>query len=358
MNEWIQDLQDVVAHLEDARENLQQVRNEFQDNPGLLAFYEPSARELVREYEDQLCALVNDFTHVPVNIDRTDIEDIDVWVRIQGTQFESGEGPINQVAGILQNLNTANQHALALLEHEKYSGGRFNTRIASGAMFKLAATKAGSLQLGLKRPDFEFVADDQSVLPLLPSDPWDDFKVTVAANQKPLEAFRLLMRALAAVEDEQLLHELIEELNTNDLVKLFHYARELTPSERSPIESISFEGSDIGIPSNRIATNKETRMLISIVSTKLTKNRRYVSGTAVVRGQDLDKRTLIARPFISTERNKYSDLTCVFSKKYPISEIGLFLDQPVTIEGFLVFNAHGIANRLEIDEISLIEGDD
>lgn len=334
---------EALNDLKEAKEYLKSIQEEFKDDPELLGFYEPSAKEIVRQYEARLKYALEQEAGFDLQFDQK-TKDVEMWIRLQGEKFNQGMGPIDAVGTFLHKLNQASHKVIKLLQGD-------NTRFAP-SFFNLVATAEGSLKLGISRSNLHEESNGQ--LHIGVEDPWEEFKIINQQNEKAIKSLQLLIRALD-IENENSMNELQMELqNQNDLLKLLHYAKEITPSIRSSIEQISFEGPAVPKEEKVIVVNKQTRKLLSERSKGLKKDMQYVEGRALIRQQDMDAQILTARPLVLDDNKQYSEVRCVFSSQYA-SELQNLLGKFVTVSGFLIFGANNQPLRLEIDEITIEE---
>lgn len=346
MNRLIKAINDLKA----AKEYLESVRKEFESDPDLLNFYEPSAKEIVKQFEDRLYNLISEITGTNFEIKESS-QDVEVWIRIEGDRFRHGSGPIHAIASFLQKLNTASQQVINLFDKDVKRKKKRNV-----SLFDLAETASGSLRLGLKTPDIDDVLMENTQPELFPQDPWDLLKKIQKEKEKALKGLRLLVKALDSVENETI--EDIKQELPNDIavVKLLHYAKEIAPSQQSLIEKITFEGKDLHLgPKKRVTVDKQTRKLISERAKEIKRDAEYVKATGVIRQQDLDNYVITARPLFVGNKD-YPEVKCVFNPNSPIEEMENYLDKIVTIRGFLFFREDNVPQKLEIDEI-VIERD-
>ncbi len=337
-------IEQVIRDIQEAKEYLESLRTEFSSQPELLEFYEPTALEIVRHHELRLSELLQQATGTDF-ISRPTEQEIDVWVRLEGEQFHEGKGPVGIVGAFLQKLNTASQHVVSLIDD--------GIKRANLPFFDLSQTAPGSLKLGLKKPDINDFTADQSLFEV---DPWDKLKEMKNEQEKAVQGFQLLVKAISAVSDDNI-DEIRNELpNENSVIKLLHFAKELAPSTRSPIERISFEGKDIGIPKRIVSADKQTRKLLMESAKKLKQDSEYVEGKAVIREQDIDYLTLTARPLVIGEK-QFNEIKCKFANNVTADDIDNYLNRLVNISGFLIYGTNNQPLRLEIDEIAIDEDD-
>ena len=333
---------EAIEDLKEAREYLRSIKEEFGSDPELLTFYEPSAREMVRQYEIRLKNVVESESGLQLAV-RQD-EEPDVWIRLEGADFRNGSGPIDAVGTFLHKLNQASHKVSKLLFADT---ARF-----APSFFDLVATADGSLKLGLSGANVVNTNTQQLEFEL--NDPWDQIKQVVGNREKALISLKLLVKALDQ-ENEDSVSELQKDLsNPNDILKLFHYAMDLTPSIRSPIEGISFEVPMSFNEVMAIKVDKGTRKKLSERAKRFKQDTLYIEGRALIRQQDLDNDSLTARPLILEDNKQYDEVKCVVSPQ-GVTEGVSFLGKFVSVSGFLVFGTNNKPVRLEIDEIDFAE---
>ncbi|WP_138494374.1 hypothetical protein [Paenibacillus pinistramenti] len=336
---------EAINDLKEAKKYLESIQDDFGDDPELLAFYLPSAQEIVRQYQTRLKNVLAQETGLELNLEQI-VKEPEIWIRLQGEKFTRGAGPIDAVGAFLHKLNLASHKVIKLLQGE-------STRFAP-SFFNLVATAEGSLKLGLSRPDVvQENKNDQLELGLEDPDPWEKLKLINEQSEKAIKSLQLLIKALDS-DNEESMNELQKELqNQNDILKLLHYAKDLTPSIRSSIERISFEGATVPQKQKAVSVDKQTRKLLSERAKVLKKDMLYVEGRALIRQQDMDTHVLTARPLLLEDNKQYSEVKCVFSPHTIV--LDNYLDKFVSLSGFLVFGANNQPLRLEIDELSIEE---
>jgi hypothetical protein len=347
---------ETIDALKDAQENLKRIEEKYSNKPMLLNFYRPSAQELVNRLQSHLKFLLQKATNIEFDI-KSIPESIDIWVRIEGDEFEHGKGPINIVGSYLQKFNTAFKHTVSLMlerlnDFTEQEQIRFPT-------LNLATTQEGSLKLGLKY-SIDPKEQETQISFFDKEDLLERLEKFDKLQKISRESLILLMRVLASVNDKKILEELKTQFDEKDVLKLIHYAKELVPSSRSQIKYISFEGIP-GILDKPIKTDRETRKFLSEKAKSLKKDTKYVEGTALIRGYesdlDLDYFTLTARPF-KYEEEKIPSIECRLIKKSHKESILQFADQFVYISGFLIYNSNNQPVRLDVDEILIKNGDE
>jgi len=342
---------EAIEDLKSAKGYLEKVRSDFQSNHDLLSFYEPSAKELVRQYEENLSELISQETGVNFNAE-SQAQEVDIWVRLEGEDFHDGKGPIGVIGSYLKNLNTASQHAVNLLQFkEDKENGRVN-RVHEMPSFDLVQTGTGSLKLGLRLHSSQTMADSGQ-LQLFENDPWEQVKSVAKDNSNLVHAFQLLLKALDCAGDNNHLNSLSNELeDEKSVIKLLHYAKDLAPSGRSSITRISFEGAAVGLNGKVVQVDKQVRKSLAAYAKEFSHYEEYVTGSGIIRAQDIDNRKLIARP-LKLGDIIVEDIECKFSPNIAIDEIPNYLNQFVILGGVLVKNSNDQPIRLEIDEISV-----
>ncbi|MCZ8520166.1 MULTISPECIES: hypothetical protein [Paenibacillus] len=343
---------ETIAQLKKARKSLENLRSKFQDQPNVLGFYEPSAVFVVDRLENQLSNLLSQETGVNFKPSSETDNSADLWIRIEGEDFEGGKGPIGQVGNFLTKLNNANRNVISLIEHKKGIKKK-NSDIPS---FNLVATAAGSLKLGLKKPDINIEIEEQSNQMELFSpeeqDPWDKFKNAIEDSRAATQSMKVLVKAIASVHNENALTELMADFEDKEVIKIIHYAKELAPSNRSSIDFVSIEGNDIGVSEKIIRTDKTTRKILTEHAKKLLPSTEYIEGTAVIGVADVHNKMLIARP-LKYNNIVHDEIRCLFLKPVTPEEIKEFLNEMVTISGYIIYDKSGRLLRLEIDEIEI-----
>jgi len=333
--------------LAEARANLEQIRIEFKDESALLNIYEPSAKHFVVMLENTLIELASQEYGIALQPSINESSKVDIWVSLEGEEFRDGKGPIGQVGSFLTRLYNANRQATAVV-----SGKRGKSKKPSEMPgLCLVTTKAGSLKLGLHRPEIK-LPSPLNQLELFEEDSWDQCKDIIKENELPAEGMQLLLKSIASVQDDKILGELMETYSEQEIIKILHYAKELAPSAQSPIDCVRFEGDYVDNLSRSMKTDKETRKKLTQHASKLLPTTMYVEGTAYIGQADVSG-YLVARPL------KYSGIThqevrCVFTKELEPEVISLFLNKNVSIKGFMVSDRNEKLLRLEVDEIELL----
>ncbi len=336
------DIDMLKLQLEEARNNLERIRNDYEDDPELLNIYEPSAKSFVGELENTLIKLASKEYGVELQQFDSGNSKVDIWVSLEGEEFREGKGPIGQVGAFLTKLYNANRQATAVISGRK---GK-SIRPSEMPSLSLVATKAGSLKLGLNRPEIK--APDKPNQLRLFEDNWEQLKEIIEDNELPAEGMQLLVKAIASVQDDAILRELMETYGEKEVIKIIHYAKELAPSSRSSIDFVNFEGDYVDIP---LRTDKETRKKLTLHAKKLLPTTVYIEGTAYIGQADVSG-YLVARP-LQYSGITHEEIRCVFIKELEPEEISLYLNKRVSVRGFMVSDRSGKLLRLEVDEIHL-----
>src|SRR5699024_5366591 len=92
----------------------------------------------------------------------------------------------------------------------------------------------------------------------------------------------LLLKTLSSADDDQAIREIFDEFGEEDAVKLFHYAKELTPSSQSNISQISYEGRLLPENKPMITTDSSTRKKLISKSKDMIHNKEFIQGTALI----------------------------------------------------------------------------
>jgi hypothetical protein len=336
------------SQLEEARGSLADLRNEFKDEPDLLAAYEPSALYLVKELERELSHVLS--IEYGLNIETP--PEVDFWVSLDGEEFKEGHGPIGQIGIFLTKLSNANKQAMAVISNKL--GRAF--KAAEIPNLSLVDTAVGSLKLGLRKPEI-IKEDEPDQLVLFDDEEQANSLDEVTKADLPAKGMQLLVKALASVDNDGILNELKKNYGEKEVIKLIHYAKELAPSNRSPIDTVKFEGKGLGLTEKVIKTDKETRKKLTEHAKKLLPTTEFIEGTAYIGQADVNNRFLVARPL------KYSgvvhkDIRCVFVNYVEPEDVSKYLNKHVNIKGYIVHDRGNRLLRLEIDDISLIENED
>ena len=99
------DLTDLLSMLEDAQRDLERVRKMYEDEPDLLALYEPSASYLVEATRQKVRARLSEI--VPVC-------EADVWIILEGSELNGRNIPIGMVGRFLKAVHCY-KHAASIL---------------------------------------------------------------------------------------------------------------------------------------------------------------------------------------------------------------------------------------------------
>lgn len=334
-----EELAEAIADLKGTRDHLQSVRCEFQNEPDLLRFYEPSALEMVRLNEAIVANIMNEETGSEFH-SLSEKESTDFWIRLEGDQFKEGKGPIGIVGSFLQKLSTSTQHVVEMLNNN------FNGQIQVGSLFDLVQTAPGSLKLGLRRS----IPIESSAL-LFPDDPWKRLKECSIEREKALQGINSLIEIISSINNNKSSENLTSDVGGEiQAYKLLHYAKEITPSSRSPISRVSFESTIF----ENVVADKNTRKAIIRFSKEIKQGIEYVNGNGIIRAVDIDNRTFIIRELIgkSFERN---ELECHFPSIISTQAIQKYLDQGVNITGFLHKTVSGRAQKIDIEKLSFVD---
>jgi hypothetical protein len=337
---------EAINDLKKAKKYLCNIKDNYSDS-NLLNLYLPSAEALVKQYSKRLETLLSE---IVVSEGK---HNVDVWISIEGNNFRHGKAPINIIGPLLQKINTANRHAVQLIlqKNNNYPTDPESIPIPS---FDLVTTKAGSFKLGLKIADIE---QDDSQQELFQEDPWIIIKKYNESRNLSIEGLNLLLTTIASVQKPNLLEDLRRIYEEKSVIKLIHYAKELTPSSRAPIDNITFECSFFKEPNRIITADKQTRRVLNYQAKSLKKDSIFVKGTGVIRAIDLDNKTIHARPFSYGKKN-IEDLACIFNPNLSHDTIVESIDKVVQINGFLVFDKNNVPTQLEVEDINIDNNED
>lgn len=344
----------VIHNLKNAKENLKRIENDYKDEAVLMNFYSYSAKELINQLENHLDYLLQ--KEIGNSLSINTVDNLDLWIRIEGRSFEHGRGPINVVGSYLQKLNTAVRHSTNLIKNKYQDLIGVNNFYPS---FELAATAKGSLKLGLQNNNFSKVQNADIIednLFNVDSSNVELFEERLLRfnrmNEITNQSIEVLFKALASANDEHFISELTREFDEDDVIKLIHYAQELAPSSRSSIDAISFEGESLKSFIN-LKTDKSTRSVLKKRAQHLKNNKEFVEGTALVRQYSVDSDrpyiTLIARPFKTNDR-VIEEVELRVGKDIGITESQVY-NQLIFISGFLHYNANNQPVRIDLDSI-------
>lgn len=333
-----EELTEAIAELKDARDYLQSIRSEFLNEPDLIRFYEPSALESVRLNEIVVANLMKEETGSEFH-SLSEKESTDFWIRLEGDQFKDGKGPIGIVGSFLQKLSTSAQHVVEMFNNNS------NGQVQVGSLFDLVQTAPGSLKLGLRRS-----SSIESSSVLFPADPWERLKECSNEREKALQGINSLVGVISSVNDNIDLETLKSEVGGNiPAYKLLHYAKEITPSSRSPVTRISFEFNEF----KHVVADKITRKAIMNFSKEIEKVIEYIKGDGIIRAVDIDNRTFIIRE-LNGKNIERSELECHFPGSISTQETQNYLDQRVIFTGFLHKTVSGRTQKIDIEQLSLI----
>ncbi|OME99852.1 hypothetical protein BK124_09865 [Paenibacillus amylolyticus] len=351
MNDSMNDkIQGVSNRLKRAKQNLDDLREQYKMNPDLLSIYEPSAVYIVNQIESKLKRMLSEQFGVSLQPEQVEQENVDIWVRIEGKEFKNGSGPIGQIGTYLTLLNKVNKQAMALVKEKMGE----KIKLSDLPSLNLVATAPGSLKLGLNKPQVETPEPDpQADLFNGYKGNWELLKESLEESSLVSQGMQLIVRSIASISDESVSSELKQEYTEKSIIKMLHYVKDLTPSSRSDIDYVSFEGNNIRVNNNYIKTTKETRKLISEYSKKLAPNTEYVEGTATIMAADISNQALIARPF-KFNGAEHKEIKCILLDTVPAEDIKNLLNQKVELSGYIVFDKNRSKMlRLEIDHITI-----
>ena len=338
-------LAEYIQNLKEAKNYLNNIRQQFAHEPDLIKFYEPTAIEMVRLHEESLSGYVEQETGSRL---LTTDKHVDVWVHFEGKRFFDGKGPIGPVGVYLQKLNAACQHVISLLSEGEEKGRQcFNIPV-----FDLVQTAPGSLKLGLRQS--ELTSSDPS-LPLFDEDAWERLKEVARLREKSIRAFSLILKAMSLVNRASEFEDLKQELKDDIRVaKLLHYTKDLAPTNQSVIDRISFEYDSDGKTAS-VSIDKGTRKTLAYYADLLKQGSEFVKARGVIRAQDLDNRRLISRP-LQLSDTLVEQLECRLPLSISINDIPNYLNRFVAMTGFLEKSTEGSPIRLNVEEI-VIEND-
>jgi len=339
-------IEQLKEQLQQARDNLTQLRIDFKDDEELLNIYEPSLRHFVQELENDLSKIASKEYGIELRVAEEESAKVDFWVSINGEEFKEGEGPIGHVGAFLTRLNNANKQATEVVSKKR--GRSFRPSQVPG--LRLVTTKTGSLKLGLNRPHIK--APEKTNQIEMFEDGWDKFKAGVEDAELPAIGMQLLVKTIAAVNDEKILNKLKEDYGEKEVIKIIHYAKELAPSNRSPIEYVKFEGDYVNLPSKSLQTNKDTRKVLAKLAKEIMPTTSYIEGVAFIGQADVNGH-IIARP-LNYSGIKHEEIRCEFTKSIGAEEISQLFNKKVAVKGYLVSDRNGRLLRLEIDDFTLL----
>jgi hypothetical protein len=351
MMDHLHEIHELSERLKKSKQNLANLREQYRDKPELLSIYEPSTVRIINTLESHLKDLL--VSNLGITVEASTEKHADIWVSIEGEEFQKGSGPIGQVGAFLTKLSNANKQAMALIKEKM--GVDF--KVADLPSLNLFATAPGSLKLGLKRSTVK-IPEPKYQLDLFDEykGPWELAMESVDEMNIVTEGFQLLVKAIASVQDDEVLDELMKSYDEKEVIKILHFAKELAPSARSPIEYVKFEGDSLGLRNNMIKTDKYTRKLITERAKKIDPNREYIEGVAFIDAADITHRTVIARP-LKYDNKTHDEIRCTFLKPLNTEAFkNLFIKQEVFVSGYIVYDKNNEKLlRLEIDEISFSE---
>ena len=335
-----QNISIILSSLKKAQQNLQEIRSKFSYNKFLLDVYEPSALEAVKFYKERLQMAISEETNLDVSIN--DDNDTDFWIHIEGKNFKNGQGSITFIGNYFNKFNTTCKNILRLI-------GKTETFEKEESLFYLSGTAVGSLKLGIREnlfEDFTFYPQE-NLFETDENENWNEIKRFSKKKHSIDEALELLLKTMESSNSDEALNQLRDEINDNNkFIKLLNYARELTPSSKSNIDFISFEGNRF---ENNVKVSKETRNKINNYTKTILQDKKFVSGTALIRAQDMDSKEITARPFYCND-SVIDILNCVLPDEN--SEHN-YLNKFVNITGFLNYDKNNKPQKLEIDNITI-----
>ena len=95
--------------------------------------------------------------------------------------------------------------------------------------------------------------------------------------------------------------------------------------------------------------SKETRNKINNYTKTILQDEKFVSGTALIRAQDMDSKEITARPFYCND-SVIDILNCVLPDENSKHN---YLNKFVNITGFLNYDKNNKPQKLEIDNITI-----
>lgn len=352
---YYEEISENLKHIKQVEKSIEQLKETYKDNPMLLEFYMPSTQELLESLKFKLNTLMQEYiggvTATP-----------DIWIRLQGKVFDNGRAPLGVVAAFINKLVRANQHAVALLEQVKYEGVRINNKIKELAELDLVATAPGSLKLGIKKSSIEKFYKYESDAQEMIKDENYILQCVEEANRnsyKAIEGLQLLTRAIIATTDEEELTALSQEIqDPKNLLKLFYYAREITPTKASEIENITFSGVTYNNTNYKeVVISKETRANIKAISQKLLGQDKYIEGIGTVRALDLDKFTFRIDS-LRFDKTYLENVECKLNEKeFSEHDLEGIANKQIRLLGILSYSNKGLPKNLEVDKIFFEEED-
>ncbi|MDE5055391.1 hypothetical protein NDK25_24555 [Niallia taxi] len=347
------DIKDAIYSLKEAKQNLKRIEKEYAEEPILLKIYSYSAKEMISNLENHLEYLLKLETETELSI-ISEIDPLDLWIRIEGKSFHNGTGPINVVGSYLKKLNTAVRHSARLVKKKFEVANELNNFFPT---FELAATAKGSLKLGLQNNVSNNL--DQIIEPTLfnvenKDNTLEQLKQIQTINDITDKSITVLFKALASANDDTFIRELTKEYDEDDVIKLIHYAQELAPSSRSSIDFISFEGNQIR-DFKELKTDKNTRSYLKQRAQRLRQNKVFIEGTAFIKQYTVDSDktyySLIARSF-KYDNNSLDEIELRLNKEeFSIEQKDVY-NQLIFVSGFLHYNANNQPYLIEADSIN------
>lgn len=339
----LENLKELINDLILAKEHLEKLREDFKDDPELLSFYEPSAIYLINQLKERIYKEISLITGEPK------IQP-DLLVKIEGKAFKKGRAPVGILSNFLKCLNTANKHAISILENIDYKGGRFINKIRELAELRLVSIEPGSLCLGFEPPDPEWLLDRPPEQ--MSINPEKEIIELTKASKKSLEGISLLLLALNAAKDNDSLTILQDKVKEQkNILKLLYFARQLTPSSVSNINSISFYAKKLLKTDIPVVADTKTRERLQEISKEIVQREEYVEATGIIRAIDLDKPEVKIRPILIKDE-MLEEIDGKLKIDLSESEKEYYFNRKVYLAGFLKYTEKGEIQRLEIDEIS------
>ncbi|BAS26378.1 hypothetical protein LIP_0521 [Limnochorda pilosa] len=342
--------EELASRLDDldrARAELERVRDLFRSEPELLRLYEPSARYVADKLaEDVWRFLINEWNLTPPS---------DAWITLRGVE-EDARLHSSVVAKYLNRLVVANQHAVSILENSSYRGGRFRSDIRAIADFEIVAVLPGSARIGLKAPTSLDVAEQ-----VVQGELFSDEAEVLRRRDRALAGLRLLVQVFRAVDSPDLLKQLEDRFQTRRLLELLRYAKQLTPTARSPYRSVEFSGKvlqdELQEP-QPICVTAATHERVDETVTRLSESQQYAEERGIVREVDLDRKKMILRR-ISASAAGLRELPCDLPPELPEADAEQLLNKPVAVTGWLIFSSpHGQPSRMEVESVSVMGEDE
>ena len=168
-----------------------------------------------------------------------------------------------------------------------------------------------------------------------------------------IDAVNLLLQTIRSTESDAKLDELRNKINdTEKFVRLLNYVKDLTPSDKSGVDTISFEDNRTK-KFNTVRLGRDTRKVIINYAQKVLPDKQYITGSALIRAQDIDSGKIFARP-LTTSECTYDNLECIISKDESINN---YLNKIVEVSGDLVAKKDGSQQKLEVDAIKIRDED-